>query len=267
MGPTACQARTRRPWLALAKIFASRSTRTSFFNFFSSSNGLRSRHTATNAGLVWWATSRSLWPTIRPTFGPTPTNSNWIRTAFRLSSPVFRQTISAPLVNSGVTRFTTGNTCLRTDSNGGSDACTLRYRLLTSYASITSAALRRAGKFRAAIRLPSVDAGSKRPVENFSRRSGTSSAKLPIIAEDLGVITPDVERLRDDFGFPGMRILQFGFSSDTKNIDLPHNYHQNVVVYTGTHDNDTTVGWFNSVAGEGSTRTAAANQGGARASA
>ncbi len=80
--------------------------------------------------------------------------------------------------------------------------------------------------------------------------------ELPIIAEDLGVITPDVENLRDDFGFPGMRILQFAFSSDTKNIDLPHNYHRNVVVYTGTHDNDTTVGWFNSVAGEGSTRTA-----------
>jgi len=78
---------------------------------------------------------------------------------------------------------------------------------------------------------------------------------LPIIAEDLGVITPDVEKLRDDFGFPGMRILQFGFSSDTKNIDLPHNYHKNVVVYTGTHDNDTTVGWFNSVAGETSTRS------------
>ena len=79
--------------------------------------------------------------------------------------------------------------------------------------------------------------------------------ELPIIAEDLGVITPDVEKLRDDFGFPGMRILQFAFSGDTKNIDLPHNYHRNVVVYTGTHDNDTTVGWFNSVAGEGSTRT------------
>ena len=78
----------------------------------------------------------------------------------------------------------------------------------------------------------------------------------PIIAEDLGVITPDVEALRDDFGLPGMRILQFGFSSDTKNIDLPHNYHRNVVVYTGTHDNDTAAGWFSSVAGEGSTRDA-----------
>ena len=80
--------------------------------------------------------------------------------------------------------------------------------------------------------------------------------ELPIIAEDLGVITPDVEKLRDDFGLPGMRILQFAFSSDTSNQDLPHNYHRNVVVYTGTHDNDTAVGWFDSVAGEGSTRTA-----------
>jgi 4-alpha-glucanotransferase len=77
---------------------------------------------------------------------------------------------------------------------------------------------------------------------------------MPIIAEDLGVITPDVEALRDDFGFPGMRILQFGFSSDSRNIDLPHNYHKRVVVYTGTHDNDTAVGWFSSVAGAGSTR-------------
>ncbi|HEX6649157.1 MAG TPA: 4-alpha-glucanotransferase [Pyrinomonadaceae bacterium] len=80
--------------------------------------------------------------------------------------------------------------------------------------------------------------------------------QLPIIAEDLGVITPDVVALREEFGFPGMRILQFGFGSDSKNIDLPHNYVPNVVAYTGTHDNDTTVGWFQSVAGEGSTRTA-----------
>jgi 4-alpha-glucanotransferase len=80
--------------------------------------------------------------------------------------------------------------------------------------------------------------------------------ELPIIAEDLGVITPDVDALRDDFGFPGMRVLQFAFSSDSKSNHLPHNYHPNVVVYTGTHDNDTTVGWFSSAAGEGSTRTA-----------
>ena len=80
---------------------------------------------------------------------------------------------------------------------------------------------------------------------------------LPIIAEDLGVITPDVEAMRDEFGFPGMRVLQFAFRSDSSNIDLPHNYVRNCVVYTGTHDNDTTVGWFNSKAGAGSTRDAA----------
>ena len=77
---------------------------------------------------------------------------------------------------------------------------------------------------------------------------------LPFWAEDLGVITPDVEELRDGFGFPGMRILQFAFGGDTKNHDLPHNYINNSVAYTGTHDNDTTVGWFNSGVGAGSTR-------------
>lgn len=80
---------------------------------------------------------------------------------------------------------------------------------------------------------------------------------LPIIAEDLGIITPEVEKLRDDCGFPGMRVLQFAFSSDTRNQDLPHNYHSNVVVYTGTHDNDTAVGWFQRGAGADSNRDAA----------
>ena len=79
---------------------------------------------------------------------------------------------------------------------------------------------------------------------------------LPFWAEDLGVITPDVEQLRDSFGFPGMRILQFAFGGDAKNHDLPHNYIRNSVAYTGTHDNDTTVGWWNSQAGSGSTRGA-----------
>ncbi|MBX9688586.1 MAG: 4-alpha-glucanotransferase [Candidatus Obscuribacterales bacterium] len=80
--------------------------------------------------------------------------------------------------------------------------------------------------------------------------------EVPIIVEDLGVITPDVEALRDDFGFPGMRVLQMGFGTDSCNIDLPHNHVRNAVVYTGTHDNDTAVGWFNSKAGAGSTRDA-----------
>jgi 4-alpha-glucanotransferase len=81
--------------------------------------------------------------------------------------------------------------------------------------------------------------------------------ELPIIAEDLGVITPDVNALRDELGFPGMRVLQFGFGGDPQtSVDLPHNYVRNVVAYTGTHDTDTAAGWFNSVPGEGSMRTA-----------
>jgi 4-alpha-glucanotransferase len=67
---------------------------------------------------------------------------------------------------------------------------------------------------------------------------------LPIIAEDLGVITPEVEALRDGLGFPGMRVLQFAFVADTASNFLPHNYVRNTVAYAGTHDNDTTVGWF-----------------------
>jgi len=68
---------------------------------------------------------------------------------------------------------------------------------------------------------------------------------LPIIAEDLGVITPAVDALRDELNFPGMRVLQFAFGSDPKADDYkPHNYPRNCVVYTGTHDNNTTIGWF-----------------------
>ncbi|HEY9752972.1 MAG TPA: 4-alpha-glucanotransferase [Coleofasciculaceae cyanobacterium] len=68
--------------------------------------------------------------------------------------------------------------------------------------------------------------------------------ELPILAEDLGVITPEVEALRDRFQFPGMRVLHFAFGSDPANPFLPFNYNRNCVVYTGTHDNDTTKGWF-----------------------
>lgn len=67
---------------------------------------------------------------------------------------------------------------------------------------------------------------------------------FPLIAEDLGIITPEVERLRDRFNMPGMKVLQFAFTSDESNEHLPHNYTVNSVVYTGTHDNDTAWGWL-----------------------
>ncbi len=78
---------------------------------------------------------------------------------------------------------------------------------------------------------------------------------LPVIAEDLGTITPEVESLRDELGFPGMRVLQFAFGGDRHDPHLPHNYVRRCVVYTGTHDNDTVVGWFRGRAGEGTTRS------------
>ncbi len=68
---------------------------------------------------------------------------------------------------------------------------------------------------------------------------------LPLlVAEDLGVITPEVEALRDGFRLPGMRVLQFAFDGDPANPHLPHNHRRNTIVYTGTHDNDTSLGWW-----------------------
>jgi 4-alpha-glucanotransferase len=68
--------------------------------------------------------------------------------------------------------------------------------------------------------------------------------ELPFVAEDLGLITPEVDELREHFGMPGMRILQFGFSDRGAHLYLPHQYVPNTVAYTGTHDNNTTLGWW-----------------------
>ncbi len=79
---------------------------------------------------------------------------------------------------------------------------------------------------------------------------------LPIIAENLGVITPEVEQIRRQFVFPGMAILQFAFGNDPQAPSFrPHNYERNLVAYTGTHDNDTVAGWWNSKGGADSIRT------------
>ena len=74
--------------------------------------------------------------------------------------------------------------------------------------------------------------------------------ELPLIAEDLGFITPEVHALREEFWLPGMKVLQFAFTTDAANKHLPHNFEDDFIVYTGTHDNDTTLGWFQSVKGE-----------------
>jgi 4-alpha-glucanotransferase len=83
------------------------------------------------------------------------------------------------------------------------------------------------------------------PGADFFNAVQAGLGSLPILAEDLGVITPDVVALRDKFDLPGMKILQFAFSGP-ENPFLPHDYPQNCAVYTGTHDNDTTCGWYES---------------------
>ena len=82
------------------------------------------------------------------------------------------------------------------------------------------------------------------PGEDLFHRLFHAFGDLPLVAEDLGVITPEVEALRDRFGLPGMKILQFAFSGEPTNPYLPAAHIDNAVVYTGTHDNDTTLGWY-----------------------
>ncbi len=82
------------------------------------------------------------------------------------------------------------------------------------------------------------------PSAGFLQTIQSALGDLPIIAEDLGEITPDVVELRDQFNLPGMKILQFAFSTDATDPFLPHNFPENCVVYTGTHDNDTSLGWY-----------------------
>ena len=96
----------------------------------------------------------------------------------------------------------------------------------------------------------------KGPGAGYLRSRRTPPRKLPIVAENLGVITEEVEAMRHRFGFPGMSILQFAFGNDPQAPNFkPHNYPRNRVAYTGTHDNDTTVGWWTGSGQGDSTRT------------
>jgi 4-alpha-glucanotransferase len=85
----------------------------------------------------------------------------------------------------------------------------------------------------------------KSPGSELFQAVGAALGPLRLVAEDLGLITPEVEALREECGFPGMKVLQFAFSGEPDNPHLPYNYERASVVYTGTHDNDTTRGWLN----------------------
>jgi 4-alpha-glucanotransferase len=95
----------------------------------------------------------------------------------------------------------------------------------------------------------------KAPGHELFQRLKDVFGNLPFVAEDLGLITPEVDELREHFGMPGMRILQFGFSDRGSHLYLPHRYVPNTVAYTGTHDNNTTLGWWR----EGATEVERAN--------
>src|SRR5262249_19091941 len=82
------------------------------------------------------------------------------------------------------------------------------------------------------------------PGADLLRAAREALGGLPLIAEDLGLITPDVIRLREEFHLPGMKLLQFAFDGNPDNPYLPHRYGVDCVAYTGTHDNDTTRGWY-----------------------
>ncbi len=89
--------------------------------------------------------------------------------------------------------------------------------------------------------------GVSTPGEESADRLREEFGDLPLVAEDLGVITEDVLALRNGFGLPGMRVLQFGFDGEPGNLHVPHRHERDCVVYTGTHDNDTTLGWYSSL--------------------
>jgi 4-alpha-glucanotransferase len=96
----------------------------------------------------------------------------------------------------------------------------------------------------------------KGPGSALFRAAKAKLGELPLVAENLGVITPEVEAIREEFGFPGMAVLQFAFGTDPQAPTFrPHNYPREVVAYTGTHDNDTTVGWWTSEGQRESTRS------------
>lgn len=105
-----------------------------------------------------------------------------------------------------------------------------------------------AGYWEIPANMPTAEIGRwvKGPGKDLFKTIEKTFASLPLLAEDLGEITPDVVELRDSMGLPGMKILQFGFASTPDDPFLPHNYPKNCVAYTGTHDNDTAKGWYQS---------------------
>ncbi len=132
------------------------------------------------------------------------------------------------------------------NSTGGSIAFAAPSSFTTSCASTIFAASKRIGRFPAKEETAVNGEWVKAPGLELFRALEAALGPLPLVAEDLGMITPEVEALRKELGMPGMKVLQFGFSNKGAHTHLPHRFMPGTVAYTGTHDNDTTQGWWNS---------------------
>jgi glycosyl hydrolase family 77 (putative 4-alpha-glucanotransferase) len=153
-------------------------------------------------------------------------------------------TILAPPGSSGATRSITGRLFAVAATAGVSIVCVHSYITWTPCAWTISAVSPPPGTCRPAQRRRNLANGCPAPGAEFFEVVQKELGGLPFIAEDLGIITPDVSALRDRFHLPGTRVLQFAFDGHPDNPHLPENYTANTVVYTGTHDNPPTREWY-----------------------
>ena len=117
-------------------------------------------------------------------------------------------------------------------------------------ASTTSAASSPTGRCREDLKTAKAGRWRRGPGATLFRAAEQALGPLPLVVEDLGIITPAVTRLRDELGLPGMVVLQFAFGGGPRNPHRPENHRRNLVVYTGTHDTDTAIGWWESLTGQ-----------------
>ena len=144
----------------------------------------------------------------------------------------------------GATRCTTGRPIGEPAFAGASIGCARCSRTSTRFAWITFVDSLRRGMCQLENPRPKLDIGCQARAPSFFSAVQKELGAFPFFAEDLGVITPDVCALRDQFRIPGTRVLQFAFDGNPENPHLPQHYVPNAVAYTGTHDNNTTRGWF-----------------------
>jgi len=168
----------------------------------------------------------------------------WTNNAGAGSSPESLPIISARKDSFGATPSTTGTLFAEPAIVGASTACAPCWLKWTFFGWIISARSRRHGMCRRAHQQHNPVNGYRAQAPSSSARCGGELGGLPFIVEDPGVITPDVCALRDHFHLPGTRVLQFAFDGSRDNPYLPDRYVSNTVVYTGTHDNNTTRGWY-----------------------